>query len=398
MEVEFLKAAAVKRHLTKLIEEHDEFHWAVAWATGMPLVDSLIARRAKFVNVTIGVAFSQTDPDVVQALIGVPNSYVATRFAHGTYHPKVYGFRSGDRAAAIVGSANFTSGGLGNNHEAALLLTGMASEKLFRDIFEFTDTSARFGEAVTPAWAAAYRESYKRASRMPKLPRDPVPTRTSLPTGSVVSMEWPEFVRQVRKPRDHDIDNSLALLAIARRWFAETSSFADFSAPQRKAVAGILGEYQKTDDDLNRDWGWFGSMKGAGDFANRIDENDRFLAQAVDSIPRTGDVTAHQFERFCTLFSKAFAGSTRTGGVPTASRLLALKRPDTFLCVCQPNIIATSNALGFARSTLNLDNYWERVVEPLRLAPWYNGDKPDGADGDIWEARAALLDVLFYQP
>jgi hypothetical protein len=134
-------------------------------------------------------------------------------------------------------------------------------------------------------------------------------------------------------------------------------------------VAGILGEYQKVGPDLNREWGWFGSMRGMGDFANRIEENDDSLAAALDGIPRSGEVTRAQYDRYCRLFRKAFAGSSRTGGVPTASRLLAMKRPDTFLCVCKPNIAAASEALGFARTTLDLNNYWERVVNPSGFQP-----------------------------
>lgn len=75
-----------------------------------------------------------------------------------------------------------------------------------------------------------------------------------------------------------------------------------------------------------------------------------------------------------------------------------MKRPDTFLCVSSPNIIEAANALGFARTTLKLDNYWERVVEPIRLSRWHNADKPPNAEGELWEARAAMLDVLFYRP
>ena len=128
MEVEFLSASGVRGRLKRFIEEYDEFHWAVAWGAYTPLAELLFAHRSKFRNVTFGVAFSHTDPEIVDALVGLPNAYVATQFSDGTYHPKVYGFRCGKRAAAIIGSANFTRGGLGKNHEAALLITGTATD------------------------------------------------------------------------------------------------------------------------------------------------------------------------------------------------------------------------------------------------------------------------------
>ncbi|MEA2859896.1 MAG: hypothetical protein QOC72_1935 [Methylobacteriaceae bacterium] len=396
MEVEFLSARAVQRRLTRYIEDYDEFHWAVAWGTYGTLAERLFAHRAKFRNVTFGVAFSQTDPQIVDALVGLANGYVATRFAGGTYHPKVYGFRSAKHVVAIIGSANFTRGGLSNNLEAAVALTGLVGDPALANVLAFAKSNA--GHKVTEPYAVAYRASCARAAALPKPPREPFPEARVGAAAKVLTMGWAEYARRVWSSARHDAAKSLQLIAIARRWFAAEPSFAQFSAPQRKAVAGILGEYQKVGPDLDREWGWFGSMRGMGDFAKRIEENDQSLARALDGIPRSGEVTRAQYDRYCTLFRQAFAQSARTGSVPTATRLLAMKRPDTFLCVCKPNIAAASDALGFARTTLDLSNYWERVVEPIRLLTWYNAEKPEGRDSELWEARAAMLDALFYRP
>ena len=398
MDVEFLEANATRLRLAQYMDEYDEFHWAVAWGAHADMAKRLVSHRAKFRNVTFGVAFSQTDPDIVDALVGVANSYVATKFKGGTFHPKVYGFRNGKRAAAIVGSANFTGGGLGRNLEAAVAISGTMDDPALVAIIAHARTCAGFGQKVTQPYADAYRASCVRADRLPKAPRDPVPEESFAASGAVIAMDWDEYVHRVRDSRHHDVGRSLELVAIARRWFATEPSFARFTAPQRKAVAGILGEYQKDGPDLDRDWGWFGSMRGAGDFANRIERNDQSLAKALDGVPYGGEVTREQYDRFCRLFRQAFQKSSRTGGVPTATRLLSMKRPDTFLCVCKPNIIEASKALGFSRTTLDLDNYWERVVEPIRLSSWYNADKPDIPDGELWEARVAMLDTLFYRP
>lgn len=137
-------------------------------------------------------------------------------------------------------------------------------------------------------------------------------------------------------------------------------------------------------------------MRGAGDFANRIAENDEALARAVDGIPRSGEVTHDRNERFCKAFAEAFANSDRTGGVATASRLLAMKRPDTFICISKPNRESAAEAMAFSRKNLRLEDYWEQVVEPIRNSQWFNSPKPDGQDGELWEARAAMLDAIFY--
>ncbi|UCF76137.1 MAG: hypothetical protein JSU71_02130 [Betaproteobacteria bacterium] len=76
-----------------------------------------------------------------------------------------------------------------------------------------------------------------------------------------------------------------------------------------------------------------------------------------------------------------------------------MKRPDTFVCISKPNETEASARMGFSRTTLNLQNYWDKVVEVLRLAEWYNADKPDDAkEGELWENRAAILDAILYRP
>ena len=205
MDVEFLNAHAVYRRLKRYLEDYDEFHWAVAWGSYVDLAQQLIAYRPKFRNVTFGVAFSQTDPAIVDALIGVDNGYIATKFAGGTYHPKVYGFLSGTRAAAIIGSSNFTRGGLGKNFEAAVALTGAVDDPTFVNIFAFARMSVGYGQKVTEALRrTAYRASCVRAARLPKPPRDPVPAAQFGAARQVAAMDWDEYASRVWKSRHHD--------------------------------------------------------------------------------------------------------------------------------------------------------------------------------------------------
>jgi hypothetical protein len=171
------------------------------------------------------------------------------------------------------------------------------------------------------------------------------------------------------------------------------------SSDKWKAIAGVIGDRQKREAHLDdHDWGWFGSMKGMGDFANRVAAKDKWLAQAIDCIPRHGEVTETQYETFRRHFLRAFETSSHTGSVSTATRLLAMKRPDSFVCVSKPNKSGLASALAFSRTTLDLDNYWERVIEPIRVSPWYNAPRPSGEDAELWDGRAAMLDAIYYQP
>jgi len=211
-------------------------------------------------------------------------------------------------------------------------------------------------------------------------------------------MRWDEYINAVKASPHHNLDARLSLLRECQIMFASVKSFAELSSSQWKALAGVIGSKQKLDAGLDgHDWGWFGSMKGMGDFANRISEQDAFLTRAVDCIPRYGDVSKAQFEDFCRNFLQAFTNSSRIGGVPTATRLLAMKRPDTFVCISKPNMAGLSDGLAFPKTTLDLENYWDRVIEPIRISPWYNAPRPTGEYAELWDGRAAMLDAIYYE-
>jgi hypothetical protein len=403
MEVEFLQTGEIDKALSKLIDEYDECHWASAWASLTATARKLLRSPAKLKNVIFGVAFGQTDPALIDSLVGVRGTAVVTRFAGGTFHPKVYCFRKGNKATAVIGSANFTFGGLGTNLEAAVLVEGNANDPLFKDLFAFIKRCGELGEPVTQEFASAYRASCRRMARFGKPPLNPLDSlpkvRPEALSSPLVTMSWAEYVREIQASGHHDLDESLKLLQVAQGWFASVGSFSNLSLGQRQAIAGlVVDKAERGDPDLGRDWGWFGSMRGMGDFAKLIIASDRHLTRAIDSVPQKGEVTKRHFENFVRHFERAFENSDRTGGYATASRLLAMKRPDTFICICKPNITEAASRMGFSRWTLTLSHYWEKVVEVVRFADWYNVDKPENADGELWEARVAMLDAIFYQP
>lgn len=401
--VKFLRNNEIDLAIKDLMKKYSEFHWAVAWGSLTNTAKDFLKNEAKFRDVTFGIAFSQTDPDLIDMLIGVKAAKVVQKFPGGTFHPKIYGFRSANEAAAIVGSANFTFGGLGSNCEAAVLITGSSDAPFFRDLFKFTAASAKQGVTVSPEFAAAYRVSHQRAARMPKPAHNPVEDALKINAAALsaplVTMDWAEYVHEVRAAKHHDVDDSLQLLRIAQKWFASVPSFADLSTGRRQAIAGtVVNKTERALPDEGQDWGWFGSMKGMGDYANLINNNDPHLARAIDSVPHKGIVTKQHFKAFVKHFEKAFQNSERMGGYATASRLLAMKRPDVFVCICKPNIVQASERMCFSRTTLALEDYWDKVVEVIRLSDWYNVEKPDSAEGELWESRAAMLDAIFYRP
>jgi HKD family nuclease len=118
----------------------DAFRGAVAFikqsGNDERLLDALaaFAERGGTISLTVGAdVFGPTsrgsDYDAVRTLLEIFDQYPAAKLylyhEHGrTFHPKVYLFsnESQGRALAIVGSSNWTEGGLANNVEANVLV------------------------------------------------------------------------------------------------------------------------------------------------------------------------------------------------------------------------------------------------------------------------------------
>ena len=185
-------------------------------------------------------------------------------------------------------------------------------------------------------------------------------------------MTWKKFAKSARG----DIDKRLKLLRKIQKMFDKTDSFGDLSVAEWKGIAGVLGECEAEGARLNGfDWGWFGSMRAAGNFTKLIGRRDPTLAKALDIIPICGPVTQKQFEEYVSAFGFAFtgldenSGSKGSKGLGSATRLLAMKRPDVFVCVNGGNQAGLEKALPDAKVTVKLDNYWEKVIQPIQQAP-----------------------------
>lgn len=401
MLISLIDAGETGRRLRALIKKHDRISIAVAWAGVMPVAETLLENTTKFESVLLGVDFSATDPALIERLVDVPNAFVA-RNRIGCFHPKIFYFQTRDLAEAIIGSSNFTQGGLGPNFEANVCVKGAVDEPFFQQVRNQLERYEHLKLKITGPLAASYRRQSKAASNRPR-PKNPVLSdeiqdwaRVNSPLGI---MSWTEFVRLARQDLYHDFAKRMKLVRAIQQIFFKALSFANLTTAEAKGIAGVLGKADAESAKIHElDWGWFGSMGGAGTFASLIGKMDNKLAAALDAIPKRGDVSEAQFNNYVTAFAAAFLRQPRTAGLGPATRLLAMKRPDLFVCVNNRNKGGLAAALAFAPSTINLKNYWRRVIEPIRQAPWYNAPRPVGRNADLWDARVAMLDAIYYRP
>lgn len=128
------------------IADADDVLMCVAFA-GTPGVQLILkelatAKRARLLSTTV---FGST---TLNALSLASKHGVEVRVRNpsvGTYHPKLYLSQTGDRAAAVIGSANLTHG-LIVNAEVAALLRGKRSHRALRDAHEWAEAQWDAGE------------------------------------------------------------------------------------------------------------------------------------------------------------------------------------------------------------------------------------------------------------
>jgi HKD family nuclease len=396
MDTRYISGADVSKILIHLMREHQKFYWAVAWASDNPSSTLLFQLKKKIEKILIGTHFYQTPPEFLRKFQHIDTVRVVPPTG-ATFHPKVYLFVSSKRSAVVIGSANFTNSAMVANAEACCLIEGPSEAPLFKEILEFISSkcwkkSVVIDEKFLRDYGiqhAAKKDILDALDKYRPLKRP----KATAPKDDLIEMGWAEFARKVRSEKHFQM--RLAVLAQARILFDKAQSFSKLTGIERKAIAGTLG--RKEEGPKSLDWGLFGSMFGFGVLKKKVNENATKISAALDCIPPAGAVTQANYKQFVKLYAQVFVGEKRAGSISSASRLLAMKRPDYFVCIDKANKKGLSAHFGLAASAIKLENYWTDLIEPIQLSPWWRTPRPAGNDDKIWDGRAAFLDALFYK-
>lgn len=373
---------------TRLTDAAQQIWIATAWASDATPMSRALARvRSRIAALAVGLDFHQTDPDFLDRF----RAHARVREVEdGTFHPKVYVFRTGSKFDAIVGSANLTRGGFGPNLELDVHLHGVTSDRVFRELVAFVEAQADAGRQMLAEDVAHYRKAWKAHQKPLKAARTYVPRKRLMRDDDVpLHVPWATFVERLFRtakraghamhPRGEDL-GYLGVIGEAARIFRKYGRLAEMPLAERKKVAGI-----------ERRYGYFGSMRGAGHFKEHVAKRPAKLDRALDEIPSKGAVTREAFDAY----AKAMAALEGVG-VAVATRLLAMKRPDQFLCIDSANRRALSQAFGIAQSELNTyDGYWNLLTIAWRC-PWCKAPRPKVKHAAVWDARVALVDAFYY--
>lgn len=388
------------KRFSDLCKRYSHYMWAIAWAgkvSNFDMAKILTDNSHKIDKVLVGLHFYQTAPSFIDCFMD--NDRVRYyKKSDGIFHSKVYLFyNSKNDWSAIIGSSNFTNSGFHKNTEANIYIHHTDKGISFEQLKDYISSLWDNGSLFTKSELALYRSAFE--SQQKKL--DSLKKSTSVSHSKTVSritqsftatplsiMTWEEYFHSISLKDSQNIHYRLNILKEARRLFKRHSSFASMDLNARRAIAGVISYLDETGD---ADWKFFGST-GNGKFMHAIKVNDVNISNAIDSIPLNGEVTRQMFDDYC----KAF--SSWSDPMSSATRLLAMKRPDLFVCVNSKNKKELSVLLAIPQSHLTLDNYWEEVHQKIINSIWFKDSniRNVGIATDVKKFQVALLDSISY--
>ncbi|MBD3377603.1 NgoFVII family restriction endonuclease [candidate division KSB1 bacterium] len=390
-----------EQEFLRLLDNYSNYYWLSAWAgVGFPSFKKLLNNRKKIARFVIGIHFYQTHPDFIEAFLESDKvKYVIQ--PEGTFHPKLFIFYNSKADwEIIIGSANFTNAAFTINTEISAVIYPKDSnaKEILSKSFEIINSFWIKSKYFNISDLESYRKTWE--NHRPKINSlsGKYGNDLNMTYGKnkpifqipVANMEWHEFVDKVNNEKNHPLSSRLQVLELVKSLFRKVDSFNKLNVDERKFIAGIPNNLRI---GISVDWGYFGSMKGAGIFKNRIIKNDSNISNALDEIPISGQITKMHYRRFLDYFTRAFKGNY----LATATRLLAMKRPDVFICLNSKNKSALCKNFGIVQKGLEYERYWDEIIERIYDSQWWQNPKPENkTEKKISDARAAFLDSLYY--
>jgi len=390
----------LKNEFIRLLENYNEYYWAVAWAgIDFDVFEMLKNKKDRIKEIIVGLHFYQTHPEFIKEYLS-ENSVKYIIQTNGTFHPKAYLFQNNNvEWEILIGSPNFTKAAFSLNSEISVLISSNDNnnEKIYLDIKSYINEFWNKGEYFDSIKLENYKNSW--VTQKPK-----IGSLAGTYGGKIKSkkikllfetetqkLNWQEYLNKINGEINHYVNDRIKVIKIASDLFRKYNKFSEMNTEERKFIAGIPN---KLEIDGAENGAFFGSMKARGYFKQRIIENDEIISLALDQIPLIGKITKQHYLNFWECF-KQFSGTE----LAAATRLLCMKRPDTFICFTSKNKDNLCKDFGIEKIKFDIDSYWDEIIERIFDSNWWQNPKPNSSNENeiiISNARAAFLDSLLY--
>lgn len=365
----------------------NKFYCCVAWA-GSPNsfeIGKLLVRNSNRIEkAIIGLHFYQTHPVFIETFI----DHKGVRFikeTDGIFHDKIYLFvKSSKEWVAILGSSNLTKGGFVKNHECNVLFSNEDDKggELFKSLTNHIEDNwieaAYFSFKDLKNYRDAFNQQKPHLDVLKKVIQS---TKHSFNGASLLLLTWNEYCSKLQL--HEGLAKRLNVLKEVNTLFKSTKHFYELDEFDKKKISGYRLKEAK-------DWWSFGTVSKGEILSEMVDKR---IGRAIDCIPLDGEVLKSQYDKYVQLFCD---GGKWSNPIGSATRLLAMKRPDIFLCVNGENKAGLANGLGISQSQITLENYWDEIIVPIQNAVWYNGIPHSVIQQEIYRNRVVLLDLLYY--
>lgn len=178
-------------HLYRVVEEHlaarDILRCRVAAAYaswgGLSLVSDALEnflRRGKKLQTVFGIGNMITTPDALLYALYLKTRYPKQqrartfewKYGNSEFHPKFYEFQYPDRLVTVIGSSNFTNGGLAMNHELSVAVTAPPVSAIWRSCDAGWKRLWKRSQDVSPEQIRALRNANALGAERAKARRD----------------------------------------------------------------------------------------------------------------------------------------------------------------------------------------------------------------------------------
>jgi hypothetical protein len=373
--------------LIELINECESIFISSAWGTHTTQAYKLLLKnKHKIAHFYCGVSGFNTSPEVLKDFQYPFEHFFIVNdvrlFHHKCFVFKMKNSRGAFNNIVLLGSANFTDAGLNQNFEIMQLTE-------YDSIIDLDDKISKLLRPYSIQVDLDYIIDYERRYlnfREFNATKDKMIDDCSTYYGDKNFNDYLCFYRKYKY-----LDQRIKLLDQFQAML-DSTPFDQLDLVDRKKIAGL---YEGSDNALldNR---WFGSMRRATSFYDKVDNHASDITRAMALIPpKVMPVTADDYYRFCDAMVKASGYSDNPIGIVT--RILAMIRPDYFLCVTSQNKQVLIKDFSIKSHELTIENYWDALVAPIIKSPWWNVSRPTDSNGKIWDYRVALLDCLYYQ-
>jgi len=379
----------LKRLFVNAMEKYNQFYWAVAWAgREFDVFDKFFLNQNKIKRVVIGLHFYQTHPDFIKKAIQI-SGIKFIKQPEGTFHTKTYLFFNNDKEwVAFIGSANFTEAAFTENTETMIMITS-ANVDMLNSIIAIIDRSWEKAKSFTGTEFNRYKKIWAEKNIYARELKQPfVKREKDLAEAAVKDMTWAEFIEGIKKDK-HGYKGRITMMQRVQEFFKNNNDFGAMDESTRKRIAGFAGKVDGID------WDWYGSMKGAGLFKKAVNKKDENIIMAINAIPLEGDVTHDNFNDFVFNYQKTFK---KGNWIATATRLLAMKRPDIFVCLDSKNERLLSQNFAIKQTGMTYERYWEEIIGNIKKSNWWKDSTfKNDEEKEIFKYRAAFLDALYYE-